>query len=57
MRDLSTLIAFVINFLIFLSYSTKRDNYEPENGNYGIEVVTILYGINFQTIITVLGNI
>ena len=57
MRDLSTLIAFVINFLIIFSYSTKRDNFEPEDGKYGIEVVTTSYGIDFQIIITVLGNI
>ena len=57
MRDLSTLIAFVINFLIIFSYSAKRDDSEPENGAYGIQVVTTIYGIDFQIIITVLGNI
>ena len=37
MRDLSTLIAFVINFIIIFSYSTKRDDNPPDkDGSYGI---------------------
>ena len=48
MRDLSTLIAFIINFIILLSYSVDRNNEGSEDGRYGIEVVTMSHGINFK---------
>lgn len=47
MRDLSTLIAFVINFFILISYSVERSDDGDENGRYGIDLITTSFGINF----------
>ena len=55
MRDLSTLIAFIINFVIIASYS-MRIKYPPdENSLYELKVDTNAFGFDFIMIVNFLG--